>query len=121
MTTKAQCLALVQMVRNSLVKYGTDTHVQYVRGSNMTVDEYFKESNAIEDDFSDEAIKLPVDTWLGVRSREYLNTRMIEAMHSLMMRGLMEHGRGKMRTMEDTVGGRRCPRAYTVPALLMGW
>ena len=87
----------------------------------IKIEEYFRESNLIEGVTSGRALKQSLDAWNYLSSLEWLNTNRIETAHGFLMEGFMTYGAGLIRTADVVVGGRLCPQAHKVLALLMVW
>lgn len=84
---------------------------------------YFRESNAIEDVYSDEALAKSIDAWTFLLGKPSLDKKTLLEAHRLMCQGIIGNDRqpGEFRDHDVFVGGHRCPSPEAVPGLIADW
>jgi len=87
------------------------------------VTEFLKESNAIESEYSDEALEDAEAAWKYTYNRgdQKLSLDFILKIHKLLARRLRPDIAGKIRDVDVMVGGRPCPSFYKVEGMLRQW
>ena len=88
--------------------------------------EFLKESNAIENEHSEQAFQDSLKAWgygytAIIHQNGFIGVNDILTMHGMVMKNLNSGIAGKWRTCSVVVGGRTCPRPFIVPGLMQKW
>jgi len=87
--------------------------------SNELIEEFLKESNAIEREYSDEALEDSKDAWaLAMRNNKEITIDFICKIHRQLLKTINPHIAGKLRKVEVQVGFRVCMPSKVVESHL---
>ena len=77
----------------------------------MLIDDFIRESNAIEEEYSDQAITDSLEAWEYLRSvkKNKLDLNEVLDIHARILKNLRPDIAGKLRNCNVQVGGRLCP------------
>ena len=88
----------------------------------ISLDEVFKESNAIEGEYRPHALAQSLSAWDWLLQGRRLTDESIQRAHAIAMAGVLpDEIVGKYRQVNVMVGGKTLPRFDQVPALMRGW
>ena len=85
------------------------------------INEFLKESNAIEREYSNDALLDSMLAWNGLIECDELNMSNLLLLHKRIMVNLSPDIAGKFRTVDVSVGTTRCPSPTTSLKLLNEW
>lgn len=88
--------------------------------------EFIKESNAIENEHSEQAFQDSLKAWgygytAIIHQNGFIGINDILTIHGMVMKNLNPDIAGKWRACSVMVGGRTCPRPFIVPGLMQKW